>query len=150
MSKSRMVRSIETTLKGVIISRMAPGDDILKTIERVALEHNVKSGQITFIGAVSGARLGYFDREAGEYKDFLIERNLEVVSGMGNISRLADDSVVVHSHLVVSDEDGRCWGGHLMEGCEVSVTIELIIIETNADLRRAKDEMTGLNLLDIK
>jgi predicted DNA-binding protein with PD1-like motif len=145
-----MVRSIETRQKGVIISRMEPGDDILKTIQRVALEHNVKSGQITLIGAVSSAKLGYFDRESGEYKDFLVERDLEVVSGMGNISRLDDDRVVVHAHLVVSDEEGRCWGGHLMEGCEVSVTIELVIIETDVDLRRAKDEMTGLNLLDIK
>jgi predicted DNA-binding protein with PD1-like motif len=145
-----MVRSIETRQKGVIISRMEPGDDILKTIQRVALEYNVKSGQITLIGAVSGAKLGYFDRESGEYKDFLVERDLEVVSGMGNISRLDDDSVVVHAHLVVSDEEGRCWGGHLMEGCEVSVTIELVIIETDVDLHRAKDEMTGLNLLDIK
>ena len=145
-----MVRSIETTQKGVIISRMGPGDDILKTIEHVAIEHDVKSGQITLIGAVSRAKLGYFDRDSGVYRDFLIERDLEVVSGMGNISRLEDDSVVVHAHLVVSDEEGRCWGGHLMEGCEVSVTIELVIIETNADLRRVKDEMTGLNLMDIR
>jgi predicted DNA-binding protein with PD1-like motif len=129
---------------------MEPGDDILKTIQQVALEYNVKSGQVTLIGAVSGAKLGYFDRESGEYKDFLIERDLEVVSGMGNISRLDDDSIVAHAHLVVSDEEGRCWGGHLMEGCEVSVTIELVIIETDVDLRRAKDEKTGLNLLDVK
>ena len=129
---------------------MGPGDDILKTIEHVAIEHDVKSGQITLIGAVSRAKLGYFDRDSGVYRDFLIERDLEVVSGMGNISRLEDDSVVVHAHLVVSDEEGRCWGGHLMEGCEVSVTIELVIIETNADLRRVKDEMTGLNLMDIR
>jgi predicted DNA-binding protein with PD1-like motif len=128
---------------------MEPGDDFLKTIERVALKHNVKSGQITLIGAVSRAKLGYFDRESGVYKDFLIDRDLEVVSGMGTISRLKDDSVVVHTHLVVSDEEGRCWGGHLMAGCEVSVTIELVIIETEAQLKRAKDELTGLNLLDI-
>ena len=80
----------------------------------------------------------------------MIERDLEVVSGMGDISRLDDDSVVVHVHLVVSYEEGRCWGGHLMEGCKVSVTIELVIIETDVDLRRAKDEKTGLNLLDVK
>ncbi len=145
-----MVRSIETRLKSVIISRMNPGDDILKTIERVAQEHNVRSGQITLIGAVSRAKLGYFDRESGKYKEFSIDRDLEVVSGMGNISRLEDDSVVVHAHLVVSNDEGRCWGGHLMGGCEVSVTIELVIIETASNLRRARDEATGLNLLDIK
>ncbi|MFW9966266.1 MAG: PPC domain-containing DNA-binding protein [Candidatus Thorarchaeota archaeon] len=145
-----MVRSLETKLKSVIISRMNPGDDILKTIEQVAVEHNVRSGQLTLIGAVSRAKLGYFDRESGKYKDFSVDRDLEVVSGMGNIARLEDDSVVVHAHLVVSDEDGRCWGGHLMSGCEVSVTIELVIIETASNLGRARDEATSLNLLDIR
>ncbi|MHA1484035.1 MAG: hypothetical protein ACTSPR_01805 [Candidatus Thorarchaeota archaeon] len=37
-----------------------------------------------------------------------------------------------------------------MPGCEVSVTMELIITEMNKAVRRARDEATGLNLLDIK
>ncbi len=145
-----MVRSTKTTVTGAIFARMEPGEDIIETIEKVVSKHNVKSGQLTLIGAVSRATLGYFDRESGKYKDFKVERDLEVVSGMGNIARLADDSIVVHAHIIVADEEGRCWGGHLMSGCEVSVTIELVIMETDVDLRRARDELTGLNLLDIK
>ena len=51
--------------------------------------------------------------------------------------------------LKISTEAGKCYGGHLMKGCKVSVTIELVITETTADLSRARDERTGLNLLDI-
>lgn len=145
-----MVRSNKTAVKSTIFARLEPGEDILQSIEQVVKSHNVKSGQLTLIGAVSKAKLGYFNRVTGEYEDFTIEKDLEVVSGMGNIARLADDSIVVHAHIIVADEDGVCWGGHLMLGCEVSVTIELVIIETDADLRRARDELTGLNLMDIR
>ncbi|MFW9846076.1 MAG: PPC domain-containing DNA-binding protein [Candidatus Thorarchaeota archaeon] len=145
-----MVRSTRTIVKTAIFARLETGEDVLQAIEKVAQSHNVRSGQITLIGAVSRARLGYFNRETGEYQDFTIEKDLEVVSGIGNIARLVDDSIVVHAHIIVADEDGACWGGHLMSGCEVSVTVELVIIETDADLRRARDELTGLNLMDIK
>jgi predicted DNA-binding protein with PD1-like motif len=129
---------------------MEPGEDILATIEAVADSYKINSGQLTLIGAVSKANLGYFDRSTLEYKSFSLEEDLEVVSGMGNISRLHDGSIVVHAHVIVSDEKGKCYGGHLNRGCEVSVTIELVILETEADIRRARDDLTGLNLLDLK
>ena len=144
-----MVRSIDTKTKRAIIARMEPGEDILATIESVADSYNIRSGQLTLIGAVSKANLAYFDRTSQEYKSFSIDEDLEVVSGMGNISRLHDGSVVVHAHVIVADENGKCYGGHLNRGCEVSVTIELVIHEMEADIRRARDDLTGLNLLDL-
>jgi predicted DNA-binding protein with PD1-like motif len=134
----------------MIVARMEPGEDILATIGKIADSYKIQSGSLTLIGAVSRAHLGYFDRKSLEYKSFTLEEDLEVVSGMGNISRLRDNSVVVHTHIIVSDEKGKCYGGHLMPGCEVSVTIELVIHEMDANLRRAKDKLTGLNLLDLK
>ncbi len=128
---------------------MEPGEDILNTIETVAASHGVKSGQLSLIGAVSRAKLGYYDRASGEYKDFVVDRDLEVVSCLGNISHTRDGGLVVHAHIVVADENGNCYGGHLMAGCEVSVTIELLILETESEIFRAKDELTGLNLMDI-
>ncbi|MGY5863816.1 MAG: DNA-binding protein [Candidatus Thorarchaeota archaeon] len=143
-----MVRSIQTESKRVIFSRMEPGEDVLETIEAVAAEFDVKSGHVSMIGAISGAKLGYFHLEANEYRDFTVDEDVEVVSCMGNISML-NGKPMVHAHIIVSDEAGKCYGGHLMKGCKVSVTIELVITETTADLSRARDERTGLNLLDI-
>lgn len=96
------------------------------------------------------ASLGFFDRGNMEYKTFTVEEDLEVVSCMGNIASTHEGGLIVHAHMVVANQDGRCYGGHLMPGCEVSVTIELIITEMDEDVRRARDEATGLNLLDIK
>ena len=143
-----MVRSIQTEIKRVIFARMEPGEDVLGTIESVAREYGVKSGQLSLIGAVSKAKLGYFHRESSEYKDFIVNKDVEVVSCIGDISTLQGD-LVIHAHMIVADETGRCWGGHLMAGCEVSVTIELVIIETEIELMRARDDVTGLNLFHI-
>ncbi len=143
-----MVRSTQTEAKRVIFSRMESGEDVLETIEVVAAEYGVKSGQVNLIGAISGAKLGYFDLKANEYRDFFVDENVEVVSCMGNISTL-DGKPLVHAHMIVADETGKCYGGHLMQGCKVSVTIELVIMETSMELTRAQDERTGLNLLNI-
>lgn len=145
-----MVRSLSTEAKRVIFVRMEPGEDILKTIEAVASEHGIRAGQLTLIGAISKARLGFFERESMEYKTFTVDKDLEVVSCTGNIASTFEGGLIVHAHMVIADQDGRCYGGHLMPGCEVSVTLELIITEMNEAVKRARDEATGLNLLDIK
>ena len=96
------------------------------------------------------ASLGFFDRESMEYKTFTVDKDLEVVSCMGNIASTHEGGLIVHAHMVVADQEGRCYGGHLMPGCKVSVTMELIITELDENVKRARDEATGLNLLDIK
>lgn len=143
-----MVRTFVTKNTGrVIVIRLEPGEDILKSIERIVAENKLLSGHLSLIGAVSKVHLGYFDLEKMTYKDFTIDKDLEVVSCVGNISRL-DDGYVIHAHIVASDETGKCYAGHLMEGCIVSVTIEIVITEF-AKMARARDERTGLNLLDL-
>lgn len=125
-----------------------PGEDVLETVKHLAIEHGISSGQINLIGAVGSAHLGYFDMEEKEYKSFMLEEDLEVVSCMGNIAH-HPEGLIVHAHMIVANEEGRCYGGHLMSGTKVSVTIEVVIIETDETLTRAKDSKTGLNLLDL-
>ncbi|TFG27452.1 DNA-binding protein [Candidatus Thorarchaeota archaeon] len=143
-----MVRTFVTSNTGrVVVVRLEPGEDIFKSIEKIVSDNKILSGQLSLIGAVSKVHLGYFDRHEKVYKDFVIDEDLEVVSCVGNISRL-NDGYVVHAHLVASDVNGKCYAGHLMEGCEVSVTIEIVITEF-AEMTRTRDESTGLNLLNL-
>ena len=145
-----MVRSIATKVKRVIIAKMEKGEDVIKTIEKVASDHGIRTGQLTLIGAIEGARLGYFNRHSLEYVEFTVDEDLEVVSCMGDITTLDDGSLVVHAHMIAADDMGTCHGGHLLPGCKVSVTIELVIFETEDEIKRALDDATGLNLMDIK
>ena len=145
-----MVRSIATKVKRVIIAKMEKGEDVIKTIEKVASDHGVRTGQLTLIGAIEGARLGFFNRHSLEYVEFTVDEDLEVVSCMGDITTMQDGTLVVHAHMIAADEKGDCHGGHLLPGCKVSVTIELVIFETEDEIKRARDDSTGLNLMDIK
>jgi predicted DNA-binding protein with PD1-like motif len=138
---------VSNTTRRIVIARLEPGDDILHSIEKIASDNRIQAGQLSMIGAVKGVHLGYFDREQKAYKDFTVSEDLEIVSGIGNITRYNHD-YVIHAHLVAADETGRCYGGHLLEGCLVSVTIEVVIIEI-PEVNRATDELTGLKLLDI-
>jgi predicted DNA-binding protein with PD1-like motif len=144
-----MVHSIATKVKRVIMAKMEKGEDVIKTIEKVAVDHGVKTGQLTLIGAIEGARLGYFNRHSLEYVEFTVDEDLEVVSCMGDIATMDDGSLVVHAHMIAADDKGNCHGGHLFPGCKVSVTIELVIFETEDEIKRARDDSTGLNLMDI-
>ncbi|MFX1578115.1 MAG: PPC domain-containing DNA-binding protein [Promethearchaeota archaeon] len=132
----------------MIFAKMEPGEDVLGAIEEVARKHGVQSGQLSLIGAISQAKLGYYHRESAKYRDFTVDEDVEVVSCIGDIST-HEGNLVVHAHMIVADEKGKCWGGHLLSGCTVSVTIELVIIETEIELIRTRDDMTGLNLLHI-
>lgn len=145
---SGMVQIVETKAKRIIVARMEPGEDVLETVEVVAKTHGVSAGHLSLIGAIAGAKLGYFDLESKTYKHFSVDEDVEVVSCMGNIS-MHDNAMVVHAHMIVADENGRCYGGHLLPGCRVSVTIELFITEVEQALERKKDPNTGLNLLAL-
>jgi len=73
---------------------------------------------------------------------------LEIASCSGNIAVDEKDNVVIHAHIVVSNEKGQAFGGHLMEGSRVGVTAELMIVEgLGLHLVRSLDEKTNLKLL---
>jgi len=140
----------ETQTEQVIVARLFPGEDILESLEQIALDYDIHAGKLNLIGAIGGAHLGYFNVEKKEYMDFEVDEDLEVVSCMGNISRKGDNTPVVHAHMVVADEAGRCYGGHLMKGCTVSVTIEILITVLAGTLTRTEDGSTGLHLLNLE
>ena len=53
--------------------------------------------------------------------------------------------------MVVSDKNGNAYGGHLLEGCKVAATAELMLIEAlEVDLRRKFEDKYGLYLLNIE
>lgn len=145
-----MVLLQESKIKRTLIVRLVPGEDILESLESLTLEQEIEGAQISFIGAIAGATLGYFDLNSRTYKSFSLMEDLEVTSGIGNISRLEDGTPIVHAHIVVADESGKSFSGHLMKGCIVSVTIEILINVLEQRLLRTKDTRSGLNLLNLR
>jgi predicted DNA-binding protein with PD1-like motif len=114
---------------------------------RFAAESALSAAQITAIGAFSEATLAFFDRQKKSYQEIPIKEQVEVLSFAGNIVE-KDGDPMLHAHVVVGKRDGTAHGGHFLNG-RVWPTLEMIVTETPAHLRRLKDEETGLPLIDL-
>jgi len=137
--------SREFRVRRCIMGRLQPGEDVLRGLEAAAAAHGVRTGTLGFLGAIKGARLGFFDQEGRSYKMIALNGHLELASGVGNIS-LRDGKVFVHAHVTVSDRAGATWGGHLMEGSEVFACEYHLLDLEGEELQRLPDPATGLTL----
>jgi hypothetical protein len=123
------------------------GDEAMAGLVGFAREHEVGAAQITAIGAFSDATLGYFDRQANDYKKIPIDEQVEVLSLIGDIAEGADGPAV-HVHVVVGRADGSTRGGHLVDA-HVWPTLEVVVVESPAHLKKKTDPETKLALISL-
>lgn len=124
------------------------GDEAMAGLKRFAREQRLAAAQFTAIGAFGRATVAYFDWESKEYRPIPVDEQVEVLVLTGDVSLLADGSPQVHAHAVLGRRDGSTVGGHLKEG-QVRPTLEVILTESPAHLRRRHDERSGLALIDL-
>lgn len=141
--KSRRLSAVDGRQSYALV--FAAGDEAKSELERFAREHELSAAYFTGIGAFSAVTLGYFDWEKKEYQPIEIREQVEVASLTGDVA-LKDDRPEVHAHLVVGDARGHAHAGHLIEG-HVRPTLELVLTESPAELRKLVDEETGLALI---
>lgn len=121
------------------------GDEAVQGLLHFAEEQGMTAAHFTAIGAFAEVTLGYFERERNDYKKILLAEQVEVLSLIGNIA-LKQGQPQVHAHVVLGKADGTAHGGHLLKA-HVWPTLEVVITESPAHLRRQLDEETGLALL---
>lgn len=129
----------------VFLIRLTHGEDLLESLNRICLEKKIESGTINVIGAVKSAVVGYYNQETKQYQAITSERTSEIAACSGNIS-IKDDSPIVHAHIVLSDEMGVAYGGHLMLGTVIFAAEATITELTGQPLVRRLDSVTGLPL----
>jgi len=140
--------SMEGRVGRVCFFRLLEDEDLLVGIQERMNRSGVKAGYFMAIGALKSAVLGLY--HAGEYKYIRVNGPLELASCMGNVAINESGETVIHAHVVVSDEKGAAFGGHLMKECIVSPTAELTVAEAlDVNLVRAFDDKTKLNLLKL-
>lgn len=122
------------------------GDEAMAEILAFARAHHLRAAHFTAIGAFSRVVVAYFDWETKSYRNIPIEEQVEVLSLMGDIA-LEKGEPKVHAHAVIGKRDGSAHGGHLVNGV-VRPTLEVIVSDTPAHLRRTLDPLSGLALID--
>ena len=121
------------------------GDEVVSSLERFAAEHALTATRITAIGAFSHATLGYFDWSRKEYERIDIDEQLEVLSLIGDLA-LQGSAAKLHAHVVLGRRDASTRGGHLLHAV-VRPTLEVLLTDSPAHLRREFDPATGLALI---
>ncbi len=129
----------------VLLGRLDHGADLLEEITGICRRENIRMGAVEAIGAVSRARLGFYNQDTREYEYFTLEEALEILSLAGNIS-MKDGEPMVHAHVVLADKNGKASGGHLAPGTTVFACECRIEVLEGRVLERKPDEKTGLPL----
>jgi predicted DNA-binding protein with PD1-like motif len=147
MKEFEKIRMSEGTLGKLVVMRLGPGCDIMKSLGEIAKKKNFQSGVVlSGAGSLSQVTLRNVRLFPDEFP--ITDRNriytpkkepLEVLSLSGNIAQ-KDGEVHIHCHITISSglEDGRAYGGHLSEGCLVLSYCEIVIAEIK-DLEMKRD-----------
>jgi len=136
------------TVGKICFSRLLEGEDLLDAIKKRVEESGIRAGAFLSIGALKEAEFGCYKARQYEYLHF--DGPLEIVSCSGTIAVDEQDEVLIHAHVVVSNEKGEASGGHLMKNSIVGVTAELVVIEAvGVTLQKIYDEKTNLKLLKL-
>lgn len=126
----------------------ATGDEVAAGLLTFAREQKLAASHFTAIGAFQDLVLGYFDWQRKDYRHIPVNEQVEVLSLIGDIALQKGDEPKVHAHVVVGRADGSTRGGHLISA-HVRPTLEVILVESPAHLRRKHDPESGLALISL-
>src|SRR3990167_7606502 len=104
--------------------RLDRGEEVVSTLKEFSKTNNVKSGSIKGVGGVGPATLAFYDRLKKQYLTKTFNEEYELLSLLGNFS-IFNNQPVAHCHAILSGEDFKAFGGHVME-MTVALTCELI------------------------
>ena len=126
-----------------ICKRLRRGEDLLRAIQSIAEQEKIAAGVVlSAVGCVSQARV----RDASGVTLREIPEHCEIVSLNGTVSVRR-----CHLHIALSKEDLSTVGGHLVEGCIINTTCELVIgILEGWEIDKEFDEETGYHELIFK
>ncbi len=126
----------------VYAMRLHPGDDVKVKIAEFVKEKKIHAGYIiTCVGSLKQATIRLSNRnETQTWKE-----TFEITSLTGTLSQDGN-----HLHISVADKEGKTIGGHMMDGCIVYTTAEIVIGEApDLIFTREQDSITTLKELKI-
>lgn len=122
--------------------RLKPDDDLLLALHDWTLGNQIAAAAVlTCVGSLREAHIRLANRDSGSH----FHQKMEILALSGTLS-----SNGPHLHLCLADSDGRTVGGHMLQGCRVFTTAEIVIaVLPGLSFRRVLDESTGYRELVI-
>ena len=122
--------------------RLQPEADIRRDLERLVKRDNIAAGVVLgAVGSLSNVCLRFADQN----KHTTLAGKHEILTLSGTLGEGG-----VHLHMSVADDTGECKGGHVVYGCRVNTTLELVLgLVPNVKFEREMDDKTGSKELKI-
>lgn len=125
------------------IMKLMPGEDLIIALDKYCKKFEIEAA---FIGTVVGSLQKVVFRKGHNQSVQELKGPFEIVSCVGTLSKNG-----MHIHLSVSDDNFQVYGGHVVSGCLVQSTAEIVIVAMeNHQLSRMKGEMTDFKELRIQ
>ena len=123
--------------------RLLPGQDLRRSIQQYVNDNRIKAGWlITCAGSLTDYNIRFANVKAGAKGT----GHFEIVSLTGTVSDKGS-----HIHIIIADSTGKTIGGHLLEGCKIYTTAEIVLAESGRYIfTREKDGSTAWEELQIK
>ena len=123
--------------------RLKPGEDLRTGIEKMVNEKGIRAGwMVTCAGSLTDYHLRFANQPEGSRGS----GHFEILSLVGTLSVNGN-----HLHISISDSTGKTTGGHLLEGCKVYTTAEIVIgASEQYEFTREKDGTTPWEELQVK
>lgn len=142
--KSKIVEDADVVTYVVVCD---PGDEAVAALTQFSRAERLEASQITAVGGFERATVGWFDRTAKQFRHIPVDEPSEVLSLIGDVAE-GEDGPSLNVHVVLGLSDGTTRGGHLIEG-QVFPTLEIIVTEAPAELRKVMHPDLGVALIDL-
>jgi predicted DNA-binding protein with PD1-like motif len=122
--------------------RLHPDEDLRDRLQALTQAHGWEAAAIvTAVGSLRQAHL----RFAGQPDGTVLDGPFEILSLVGTLSRHG-----LHLHISLGDAHGQVWGGHLLSGCPIYTTAEIVLTTLpGLVFARSPDPVTGYRELAI-
>jgi predicted DNA-binding protein with PD1-like motif len=134
-------------IEGRQVLRLDPGEELQACLRRHLRDDSVGFAFISAAGGVSRAKLGYWNADTAAYEHRDLDEQVEVLVLQGNAS-LKEGQPHLHLHGVFGRRDFSTVGGHVVEAV-ANPTLEVWLRVEDVDVRRVKDEGSGLAVLAL-
>ena len=123
--------------------RLRPGDDLRQQLNAFAQANGLQAGtMLTCVGSLTHVALRLANQDGPTH----YHGHFEIVSLVGTFSASGS-----HLHLAVADSTGRTIGGHLLDGCRIYTTAEIVLGElTGLTFGRETDATFGYKELSVR
>ena len=130
-----------------IYGRIGKGEDVIPELKKIAKKFKIKGGSIILLGALSEARLGYYDMEKKEYEVLPLKFDgLFEMTGNGFIA-MSNGEPVIHIHVSLGDECSSYTGHMMEEGNRVGAVVEYTIFVFEDEVTKVDDKDSKLKII---